>query len=153
MAQRNRKRRGTAGCRGLRAVAAVAFAIAFLAFLPRTEGKVTAHSFEFPGIAGGTLPMKDFAGRPVLVVNTASECGFTPKYKNLPALWRDYRERGLIVLGVPSNDFGGQEPGSEAEIKQFCELNYGIDFPMAGKQTVIGQIGRASCRERVCQYV
>ena len=97
------------------------------------------HDFEFPGIEGETLSLKDFAGQPVLVVNTASECGFTPQYEDLQALWRDYRDRGLVVLGVPSNDFGGQEPGSAAEIRQFCEINYGVDFPMTAKQRVIGE--------------
>jgi glutathione peroxidase len=73
-----------------------------------------------------------------MVVNTASECGFTPQYADLEALWQRYRDRGLVVLGVPSNDFGAQEPGSESEIKGFCEKNYGVDFPLTAKQTVIG---------------
>ncbi len=99
---------------------------------------MSAHSFEFKGIDGDTLPLSQFRGRPVMVVNTASECGFTPQYADLESLWRRYRDRGLVVLGVPSNDFGAQEPGSEAEIKGFCEKNYGVDFPLAAKQTVIG---------------
>src|SRR3546814_19689370 len=97
------------------------------------------HDFEFPGLEGGTLSLRDFAGQPVLVVNTASECGFTPQYEDLQALWRDYRDRGLVVLGVPSNDFGGQEPGSAAEIAKFCTLNYGVDSPLTAKQKVIGE--------------
>ena len=99
---------------------------------------MTAHDFEFASIAGQPLPLSAYAGRPVLVVNTASECGFTPQYAGLEELWQTYRGRGLIVLGVPSNDFGGQEPGSEDEIKTFCEVNYGIDFPLTEKQVVIG---------------
>ncbi|MFI4988417.1 MAG: glutathione peroxidase [Alphaproteobacteria bacterium] len=99
---------------------------------------MTAHDFSFQSIDGSPLPLAAYRGKPVLVVNTASECGFTPQYKELEALWRKYSARGLVVLGVPSNDFGGQEPGSAAEIKNFCTLNYGIDFPLAGKERVIG---------------
>lgn len=99
---------------------------------------MSAHSFEFKGIEGETLALSQFKGRPVMVVNTASECGFTPQYADLEALWQRYRDRGLVVLGVPSNDFGAQEPGSEPEIKGFCETNYGIDFPLTAKQKVIG---------------
>jgi glutathione peroxidase len=99
---------------------------------------MSAHGFEFKGIDGETLTLSQFKGRPVMVVNTASECGFTPQYADLEALWQRYRDRGLVVLGVPSNDFGAQEPGSESEIKGFCEKNYGVDFPLTAKQTVIG---------------
>jgi glutathione peroxidase len=74
----------------------------------------------------------------VLVVNTASFCGYTPQYRDLEALWQKYRERGLVVLGVPSNDFGQQEPGTATEIKEFCETTYDIDFPLAEKQKVVG---------------
>ena len=99
---------------------------------------MSAHEFTFTSIEGGPLPLETFAGKPVLVVNTASLCGYTPQYKDLEALWRKYRARGLVVLGVPSNDFGEQEPGTEAEIKQFCAVNYGVDFPLARKEKVIG---------------
>ena len=102
---------------------------------------MSAHDFSFPAIDGGTLKLADFKGKPVLVVNTASECGYTPQYAGLEKLWRTYRERGLVVLGVPSNDFGAQEPGAEPAIRSFCQTNYGVDFPMTAKQTVIG--GRA----------
>ena len=78
---------------------------------------MSAREFEFAAIDGGKIRLADFAGKVVLVVNTASECGFTPQYRGLQALWERYRDRGLVVLGVPSNDFGGQEPGSEAEIR------------------------------------
>ena len=97
-----------------------------------------AHDFHFTAIDGKDLPLSTFKGKAVLVVNTASQCGFTPQYAGLQALWRAYRERGLVVLGVPSNDFGGQEPGSHAEIKQFCEVNFNVDFPLTEKQTVSG---------------
>ena len=89
-----------------------------------------AYGFEFTSIDGEKLPLDTWRGRPVLVVNTASYCGYTSQYRDLEALWRRYRERGLVVLGVPSNDFGQQEPGSAADIKQFCETNYAIDFPL-----------------------
>lgn len=99
---------------------------------------MSAHGFEFKGIDGETLTLSQFKGRAVMVVNTASECGFTPQYTELEALWQRYRDRGLVVLGVPSNDFGAQEPGSESEIKGFCETTYGVDFPLTAKQKVIG---------------
>lgn len=101
----------------------------------RTGG---AHQFSFAGLGGGELPLSAWAGRPVLIVNTASFCGYTPQYRDLEALWQGYRDRGLVVLGVPSNDFGAQEPGSAAEIKEFCETNYSIDFPLADKVRVLG---------------
>ena len=97
-----------------------------------------AHGFVFAGIDGGALPLSAWKGHPMLVVNTASFCGYTPQYRDLEALWRQYRDRGLVVLGVPSNDFGAQEPGSAAEIKNFCETNYEIDFPLTEKVRVIG---------------
>ncbi|MCW5732384.1 MAG: glutathione peroxidase [Alphaproteobacteria bacterium] len=99
---------------------------------------MSAHDFTFRAIEGGDLPLGGFRGKAVLVVNTASQCGFTPQYAGLQELWRRYRERGLVVLGVPSNDFGGQEPGSAAEIKEFCEVNFDVDFPLTEKQRVIG---------------
>ncbi len=102
------------------------------------KGAQTAHDFAFPGIDGRPLALADLRGKAILVVNTASQCGFTPQYAGLQALWEAYRDRGLVVLGVPSNDFGGQEPGSAAEIRQFCEVNFGVDFPMADKTVVSG---------------
>ena len=89
-------------------------------------------------IGGGPLPTADYKGKVVLLVNTASQCGFTGQYKGLEALWRRYKDRGLMVLGVPSNDFGGQEPGTAEEIKRFCEASFDITFPLADKQVVSG---------------
>ena len=97
-----------------------------------------AYQFEFVSIDGERLPLDEWRGRPVLVVNTASLCGYTPQYRDLEALWQRYRERGLVVLGVPSNDFGQQEPGSASEIKEFCSANYAVDFPLAAKCRVVG---------------
>lgn len=99
---------------------------------------MTAHDFEFESIDGDPLPMKKFEGHPVLVVNTASECGYTSQYQALQSLWGDYQKNGLIVLGIPCNDFGSQEPGNEIQIKQFCDSNFGVDFPMTKKVSVLG---------------
>ena len=92
---------------------------------------ITAHDFSFRSIDGGNLPLKNFEGKVILLVNTASMCGFTGQYEGLQILWSAYKDRGLVVLGVPSNDFGGQEFGDAKKVKSFCTLNYGIDFPMA----------------------
>lgn len=99
----------------------------------------TAHHFTFKSIEGGTLPLKAWVGKPILVVNTASRCGFTPQYEGLQALWERYRDQGLVVLGVPSNDFGGQEPGTATEIKDFCETTFSVDFPLTEKTVVKGE--------------
>jgi glutathione peroxidase len=89
-------------------------------------------------IKGEQKTLADFAGKALLVVNTASECGFTPQYKGLEQLWQTYRDRGLVVLGFPCNQFGKQEPGNEGTIAQFCESNYGVSFPLFKKIDVNG---------------
>ncbi len=96
----------------------------------------SAHDFSFTSIDGEPLPMASFKGKPVLVVNTASKCGLTPQYEGLEQLYRDYRDRGLVVLGVPCNQFAGQEPGTETEIKTFCDVKFGVDFPLTAKVEV-----------------
>ena len=98
-----------------------------------------AFDFTLTSLAGAPMPLQAYAGRPLLIVNTASRCGFTPQYAGLQALWAERRGDGLTVLGVPSNDFGGQEPGSAEEIGQLCTRNYGVDFPMAAKVPVSGR--------------
>ena len=90
-------------------------------------------------IGGDKLDTAAFKGKVVLLVNTASFCGFTGQYKDLEALWRKYKDRGLVLLGVPANDFGAQEPGSNAEIKKFCEANFDVTFPLADKEIVSGE--------------
>jgi glutathione peroxidase len=95
-----------------------------------------AYDFSFTSIDGDPLPLASFKGKPVLVVNTASKCGLTPQYEGLEKLYRDYRDQGLVVLGVPCNQFAGQEPGSEAEIKTFCQVKFDVDFPMTAKVDV-----------------
>jgi glutathione peroxidase len=91
-----------------------------------------------PSLDGGVIDPATLEGHAVLVVNTASFCGFTPQYEGLQALWERYRDEGLVVLGVPSDDFGGQEYESNGEIKTFCTVTFGIDFPMLTRQQVTG---------------
>ena len=101
---------------------------------------MSAHDYSFDAIDGeGAVALDQFAGKPILIVNTASACGFTPQYEGLQKLWQTYRDRGLVVLGVPSNDFGAQEPGTESDIQDFCTTRFRVDFPMTKKQTVIGE--------------
>lgn len=99
---------------------------------------MSAHDFTFMDINQQPLSLAEFRGRPLLVVNTASECGYTSQYADLQKLWERYRARGLVVLGVPSNDFGAQEPGTEAQIQEFCSTRYGVDFPLTARQKVSG---------------
>ncbi|GIL37899.1 glutathione peroxidase [Roseiterribacter gracilis] len=98
----------------------------------------SAFDFQFTSIDGKPMPLSAYKGKTLLIVNTASQCGYTPQYADLEKTWAKYRDKGLIVIGVPSNDFGGQEPGSEADIKKFCEANYDIDFPLTTKNVVKG---------------
>lgn len=98
----------------------------------------TAHAFSFPGLTGGTIDLKAYAGKPVLVVNTASACGYTPQYADMETLHERFAARGLVVLAVPSNDFGAQEPGDAKQIAEFCSTRFKVAFPMAAKQRVLG---------------
>lgn len=93
----------------------------------------TAHQIDFTSIDGAPMPLSGYAGKAVLVVNTASRCGYTPQYAGLQDLHETFADKGLVILGAPSNDFGGQEPGAEAEVKTFCEINYGVTFPLTSK--------------------
>ena len=98
----------------------------------------SAFSYEFTGIDGKPMPLAAYQGKVLLVVNTASFCGFTKQYGGLQKLWSDYEAKGLVVIGVPSNDFGGQEPKAEGDIKSFCEGAFGVTFPLTTKQVVVG---------------
>ncbi len=110
-----------------------------LAPQPLKAQQMTFYDFDFTAIEGAPMPGDTYKGKAVLVVNTASFCGYTKQYAGLQALYDTYRDKGLVVLGVPSNDFGAQEPGTEGEIKEFCETNFAIDFPMTTKQVVKGK--------------
>ncbi len=99
----------------------------------------TAHDHAFTAIDGSALPMTTFKDKVVLVVNVASRCGLTPQYDGLEKLYSDYRDQGLVVLGVPCNQFMGQEPGTEAQIAEFCRTTFGVDFPMTSKVDVKGE--------------
>ena len=99
---------------------------------------MSIYDFSAETIDGQAAPMRNFEGKVVLIVNTASQCGFTRQYAGLEELYRKYRDRGLVVVGFPCNQFGAQEPGDEAEIKTFCSLTYDVDFPMMRKIDVNG---------------
>lgn len=103
----------------------------------------SAYDFTLTSIEFKEMPMAQYEGKAVLLVNTASYCGYTPQYKGLQALWEEYRDKGLVVVGVPANDFGDQEPGSERNIKNFCKVNFQVDFPMTKKMVVNGGEGNA----------
>jgi glutathione peroxidase len=122
--------------RGFLALVASAVATSASAQGPMT--RVTAYAFSFAGLEGGDIKFAEHAGRPILVVNTASLCGYTPQYAGLEQLWTRYRDRGLLIVAVPSNDFGGQEPGGADDIISTARGQYGIDFPLAAKAQVKG---------------
>ncbi len=105
---------------------------------PAGSAAGSAFDFEFPSIDGQTMRLASWQGKVLLVVNTASFCGYTKQYAALQEVWSKYEAAGLVVVGVPSNDFGGQEPKAEGEIKAFCEGAFGVTFPLTAKQTVIG---------------
>ena len=114
-----------------------------VAFSPRLAqatamSRVTAYAFTFKGLDGSDLLLASYAGHPILVVNTASLCGYTPQYTGLQALWMRYRDKGLMVLGVPSNDFGAQEPGGKTEIEKTAQGDYHVTFPLTEKVAVKG---------------
>ena len=96
------------------------------------------YDIEVKTISGKQTTMRDYAGKTVLVVNVASQCGFTPQYAGLEALWKKYQDRGFVILGFPCDQFGGQEPGDEAQIQSFCQLNFGVSFPLFSKIEVNG---------------
>ena len=99
----------------------------------------SVYEYSFPALVGdGEVKLADYKGKVLLIVNTASKCGFTGQYEGLQKLYDSYKDQGLVVIGVPSNDFGAQEPGSEKEIAGFCQKNYGVTFPMTAKQIVTG---------------
>jgi len=99
---------------------------------------MTVYDFSAKTITGEEKSLREYEGKVLLIVNVASKCGFTPQYKGLQAIYEKYKEQGFEILGFPCNQFGGQEPGTEEEITSFCELNYGVSFPMFAKVDVKG---------------
>jgi glutathione peroxidase len=100
--------------------------------------RITAYAFSFAALDGGDIRLSDYAGKPILIVNTASQCGYTPQFTGLQQLYARYHDKGLVVVGVPSNDFGGQEPGTPVEILKTAHEDYGVRFPLAAKVEVRG---------------
>jgi len=100
---------------------------------------MSVYDFEVKNNSGETVSLESFRGRVLLVVNTASKCGFTPQYKGLESLYQELESKGLVVLGFPCNQFGKQEPGSDSDIASFCDLNYGVSFPLFKKVEVNGE--------------
>ena len=97
-----------------------------------------AYDFKFKDLDGTTLDLSEYKSKIIIVVNVASQCGFTNQYEDMQKIWEKYQERGMVMLGIPSNDFGNQEPGNNKEIKNFCEAKFGISFPMTEKVSVKG---------------
>jgi glutathione peroxidase len=121
------------------ALAAIAAPASVTTVLAQTAmSRITAYGFSFPALDGGDIRLADFAGKPLMVVNTASLCGYTPQYAGLQELWKEFHGRGLTIIGVPSNDFGGQEPGGSKEIAETAQHQYGVTFPIAAKAVVKG---------------
>ena len=114
--------------------------IILFSFLNKTMSDNSKKIFDFKinSINGDELDLSTFNGKTILLVNVASNCGFTKQYDDLQKLYEDFKDKGLIILGVPTNQFGGQEPGTESEIKNFCETNFNITFPMTSKYDVKG---------------
>jgi glutathione peroxidase len=128
---------------GLLATVPTSASAATLAGMPTAVAQTqmsrpTAYGFSFAGLDGRNIRLVEHAGKPILIVNTASLCGYTPQYAGLQELWSRLRERGLLIIGVPSNDFGGQEPGGSAEILKTAHEEYGVTFPLASKADVRG---------------
>ena len=113
------------------------FMFSFFSKVPASD-KVTAYDHEFVGINGDIIKLSDYKNKVIVIVNVASRCGYTPQYEDLQELWTEYKDKDLVVIGVPSNNFK-QEPASNNEIKVFCETNFGITFPMTEKINVIGK--------------
>jgi glutathione peroxidase len=111
----------------------------FFLFAPAPEDNVpkSIYDFKVDGLEGGTIDFSKFKGKKILIVNTASQCGYTPQYEGLEKIYTRYKDK-LVIVGFPSNDFGEQEPGSNKEIASFCQKNYGVSFPMAAKIEVKG---------------
>ena len=115
----------------------IASVILFTSFFSPEKKTNSIFQFKVESLDGGTINFKQFKGKKILVVNTASKCGYTPQYEDLQKLYTQYSDK-LVIVGFPANNFGGQEPGTNTEIKEFCKKNYGVTFPMAAKVSVKG---------------
>jgi len=123
----------------MRLILSLSLAFGALTTMATADDHECALNFKVKTIDGETVDLEDYEGNVVLVVNTASECGLTPQYAGLQELYSKYKEKGFVVLGFPCNQFGSQEPGTEAEIKQFCSTKYNVSFPMFSKIDVNGE--------------
>jgi len=111
----------------------------FLGINTKADYNKLAYEFKFNDLDGNELNLNEFKNKVIVVVNVASQCGFTNQYEDMQKIWNKYQDKGVIILGVPSNDFGKQEPGNSEEIKNFCEAKFGITFPMTEKVSVKGE--------------
>ena len=113
--------------------------IAAICAIACSSGETSIYNFSAQSNSGEQVNFADYKGKVLLIVNTASKCGFTPQYDGLEALYQKYKDKGLLVIGFPCDQFGHQEPGSDEEIAQFCRLNYGVTFPLMAKSDVNGE--------------
>ena len=109
-----------------------------LFMVPNLTNDASIYEFPVTDIDGNELQLDDYKGKVLMIVNVASKCGYTPQYEGLQKIYEEYKDQGLVIVGFPANNFKGQEPGTEEDIKQFCTLNYGVTFPMTSKVSVIG---------------
>jgi len=123
---------------GLLLAAAIIVGAAMSVAIAREKPHTSVLSFTMKDIDGTDVPLSKYKGKVILIVNVASQCGFTPQYKDLEALYEKYRDRGFVILGFPANNFGEQEPGTDPEIKKFCTSTYGVTFDMFSKISVMG---------------
>jgi len=130
--------RGAAGRTGLLLAAVIITGATMSVAIAREKPHTSVLSFTMKNIDGTEVPLSKYKGKVLLIVNVASQCGFTPQYKDLEALYEKYRDRGFEILGFPANNFGEQEPGTDPEIKQFCSSKYGVTFDMFSKISVMG---------------
>lgn len=113
--------------------------IGIIIMITHVNAKETVYDFSFDSLTGEhPIKLSDYSGSVILIVNTASKCGFTGQYEGLEKLYQNFKTKGLVVIGIPSNDFGAQEPGSNEEIAKFCKINYGVSFPLTSKYSVKG---------------
>ena len=112
--------------------------ISFLGNKVTANYEKLAYDFQFKDLDGSALNLSEYKGKVIIIVNVASQCGFTKQYEDMQSIWKKYQSKGIVMLGIPSNDFGKQEPGTSEEIKNFCEAKFGITFPMTEKVSVKG---------------